>query len=136
MTTTAPHRARDASLILPVAGLDCTVCAESLAAGLRATPGVHDASVNFGAGNARVEVDPALLDRAGVVSRIQTLGYTVPVAVAPAQRFRIAGMDCADCALSVERAVTDAAGSRYRAGEFRGGNADSRARIRSRPADG
>ena len=105
MTATAPHRARDAALILPVAGLDCAVCAESLAAGLRATPGVRAASVNFGAGNARVEVDPALLDRAGVVSRIQNLGYTVPVLVSAPLRFRIAGMDCADCALSVERVV-------------------------------
>jgi cation transport ATPase len=105
MTATAPHRARDAALILPVGGLDCAVCAESLAAGLRATPGVRDASVNFGSGKARIEVDPALLDRAGVVSRIQSLGYTVPVPVSAPLRFRIAGMDCADCALSVERVV-------------------------------
>ena len=105
MTATVPRRQDDVALTLPVVGLDCAVCAESLAAGLRATPGVRDASVNFGSGNARVEVDPALLDRAGVVSRIQTLGYVVQLPVSTALRFRIAGMDCADCALSVERVV-------------------------------
>ncbi|MBW3631544.1 MAG: heavy metal translocating P-type ATPase [Chloroflexi bacterium] len=105
MTATAPDRASDAALTLPVAGLDCAMCAESLAAGLRATPGVRDASVNFGGGNARVDIDPTLLDRAGVVSRIQTLGYTVPAPAPAISRFRIAGMDCADCALSVERVV-------------------------------
>jgi Cd2+/Zn2+-exporting ATPase len=105
MTATAPPAAREAALTLPVTGLDCAVCAESLADGLRATPGVNDASVSFAAGNARVEIDPALLDRAGVVSRIETLGYTVPTPPTATLRFRIAGMDCTDCAASVERVV-------------------------------
>ncbi len=107
MTATFPRAASasDAALTLPVAGLDCPVCAESLAAGLRDTPGVCDATVNFAAGNARVEIDPALLDLAGVIARIQTLGYTVPSPPAATLRFRIAGMDCADCAASVERVV-------------------------------
>ena len=102
MTASVP----DGTLTLPVVGLDCAVCAESLAAGLRATPGVREAAVNFGAGNARIELDPQLLDRAGVVARIQTLGYTVPVpSPSSAIRFRISGMDCADCAKTVERVV-------------------------------
>src|SRR5215207_8329915 len=113
MTATVPHASSarssssssEAALTLPVAGLDCAVCAESLAAGLRATPGVRKAAVNFVAGKARVEINPALLDRAGVISRIQTLGYTVPAPPVAALRFRVAGMDCADCAASVERVV-------------------------------
>src|SRR3954463_6551101 len=105
MTATAPHAASEGPFTLPVAGLDCPVCAESLAAGLRDTPGVRGATVNFATGNARVEIDPALVDRAGGISRIQTLGYTVPPPPAATLRFRIAGMDCADCATSVERVV-------------------------------
>lgn len=106
MTATLPTDARHEALTLPVAGLDCAVCAESLAAGLRATPGVRDATVNFGAGNTRVELDPDVLDRADVIARIQVLGYSVP-APAPAAllRFRVSGMDCADCARTVERVV-------------------------------
>ena len=107
MTTTVSHASSssETALTLPVTGLDCAVCAESLASGLRNTPGVRDAAVNFTAGNARVEIDPALLDRAGVICRIQTLGYAVPTPPADTLRFRIAGMDCADCAASVERVV-------------------------------
>ena len=100
------------TLTLPVVGLDCATCAESLAASLRATPGVRGATVNFGAGNARIALDPAVLDRDGVVARIGTLGYTVPVrAEEPiALRFRVSGMDCGDCAIGVERAVAELPG--------------------------
>ena len=108
MTAASPAHPAETTLTLPVRGLDCAVCAETLAVGLRATPGVRGAAVSFGAGNARVALDPALLDRSGVVARIEALGYTVPApasAPGPALRYRVSGMDCADCALSVERAV-------------------------------
>lgn len=85
------------TLTVPVARLDCAVCAESLAARLRETPGVREATVNFGAGKARVALDPAVLDRAGVAARIETLGYRVPAAApGAALRFRVSGMDFAD----------------------------------------
>ncbi len=108
MTPSSPAApaSADVVLTLPVTGLDCAVCAESLAAGLRATPGIREAAVNFGAGNARVALDPARLDRDGVVTRIQALGYTVPLpAPSTTLRFQVSGMDCADCAVSVERVV-------------------------------
>jgi Cd2+/Zn2+-exporting ATPase len=105
VTATIPAPAANDALTLPVVGLDCAVCAESLAAGLRATPGVRHAAVSFGAGNARIELDPELLDRAGVIARIQTLGYAVPAPIPSNLRFRISGMDCADCAKTVERVV-------------------------------
>lgn len=90
---------------LPVHGLDCAVCAESLAAGLRNTPGVQEASVNFGAGTARIAFD-ATLNRNNVVERIAALGYSVPLAAqGNSLRFRVRGMDCADCALSLQKAV-------------------------------
>jgi Zn2+/Cd2+-exporting ATPase len=102
----APPAPAEEILTLPVVGLDCAVCAESLAVGLRATPGVREATVNFGAGNARVALDPAALDREGVVARIGELGYRVPVSAPAAVRFRVSGMDCADCASSIERIVS------------------------------
>lgn len=105
-TVPAPREHPSDALTLPVTGLDCAVCAESLAAGLRATPGVRGATVNVGAGNATVELEPGLIDRDAVVARIETLGYTVPAPPIPSLRFQVQGMDCADCALSVERAVS------------------------------
>lgn len=95
-----------ATLTLPVQGLDCANCAESLAVGLRAMPGMRDATVSFAAGTARLDINPDLLDRETVVAKIRTYGYTVPAAVETAPlRFRVQGMDCADCARTLEAAV-------------------------------
>ena len=80
------------SVTLPIHGLDCAVCAESLAAGLRNTPGVQDASVNFGAGAARIAFD-ATTSRSNVVERVAVLGYTVPLAAQGTPlRYRVRGM--------------------------------------------
>ncbi len=93
------------SVTFPIQGLDCAVCGESLAVGLRNTPGVQDASVNFGAGTARIAFD-ATTSRGEVVDRISALGYTVPLAAqGNPLRFRVRGMDCADCALTLQKAV-------------------------------
>jgi Cd2+/Zn2+-exporting ATPase len=93
------------SVTLPIQGLDCAVCAESLAAGLRKTPGVQDASVSFGAGIARISFD-ATTSRGSMIERISALGYTVPLAArGNPMRFQVRGMDCADCAVSLQKAV-------------------------------
>lgn len=93
------------SVTFPIQGLDCAVCAESLAAGLRDTPGVREASVNFGTGTARVAFD-STTSRSDLIERISVLGYTVPLAAqAMPLRFRVRGMDCADCAISLQKAV-------------------------------
>ncbi|MCC6315769.1 MAG: cadmium-translocating P-type ATPase [Thermomicrobiales bacterium] len=95
-----------ATTTFPVRGLDCASCAQTLAAGLQATPGVVDASVNFGAGTARVAYDPATIDPLRIAARVRSFGYDAdpPVAAAP-ERFTVSGLDCADCARTVEAAV-------------------------------
>lgn len=106
MTALAPVDLAERAITLPIRGMDCAVCAETLAAGLRSTPGVRAATVSFGAANARLEIDPTILDRDAVVARIEALGFAASTPVlSPAMRFRVSGMDCADCALSIERAV-------------------------------
>ena len=93
------------SITLPIQGLDCPVCAETLAAGLRSTPGVRDATVNVGTGSARVSFDSTTSSSA-LAARIAALGYTVPMAAQSLPlRFRVRGMDCADCAVSLQKAV-------------------------------
>ena len=96
---------RPLSVTLPIQGLDCAVCAASLEAGLRNTPGVQDASVNFGTGTARISHD-ASMSRLIVIERVAALGYTVPLAAEGASlRFHVRGMDCADCATSLQKAI-------------------------------
>ncbi|MDQ3466871.1 MAG: heavy metal translocating P-type ATPase, partial [Chloroflexota bacterium] len=98
-----------AVVTMPIDGLDCGQCAETLASGLRDSTGILSASVSFGAGTARVAYDPRITSGERVVARIRALGYDVPhspAAATPSPHvFTISGMDCADCAKSVERAV-------------------------------
>ena len=90
---------------LPVRGLDCAVCAETLAVGLRGTPGIAEASVNFGSATAKVAFDPARTDPDRVVARIRALGYETEAPARDALLFDLRGMDCGECARSVETSV-------------------------------
>ncbi|MFT4036722.1 MAG: heavy metal translocating P-type ATPase [Thermomicrobiales bacterium] len=103
--TLADNPVAFAELTLPVKGLDCAMCAESLAADLRKTPGVQSAAVNFGAGTAKIAYDASLTDRTLVIERITVHGYGVPLTEVAALKFRVRGMDCADCAQTLQRAV-------------------------------
>ncbi len=96
-----------AETTLTVRGLDCATCAETLAAGLRATPGVRDASVSFGAGTATLAYDPALFGPDRAVARVKALGYEAEsrIRAGAGLLFDVSGMDCADCARTVEKTV-------------------------------
>lgn len=95
------------TLSLPVRGMDCADCARTLEVGLRKTAGVRDANVSFGAGRVVIDIDGSVVDRARIVDRIESFGYTVPPAAAATEglRFRLRGMDCADCAKTLEQVV-------------------------------
>jgi Cd2+/Zn2+-exporting ATPase len=74
--------------------------------------GVSSAQVNFGTGTARVSYDPAHVSREQIDRQIAALGYRVEGSPARsasngrALEFSIEGMDCADCAVTVEKAVS------------------------------
>lgn len=82
-------------------------CAKTIEASLAAMRGVHTAKVNFGGGTANVSYDPNKTDAATLTQRVQTLGYS---AIADTPRgsttrrwqFDVAGMDCGDCAKTIE----------------------------------
>lgn len=91
---------------ISVGGLDCADCAATLEAGLAGTPGVESAKVNFAAGTLAVEYDRERVSRQRLLSQIGQLGYATTDAVAGGQlasTFLLSGLDCADCAVSVER---------------------------------
>lgn len=104
---TARTRTSTTETVFTIQGLDCAVCAESLAAGLRATPGIQAATVNFAAGSARVIYEPERVDAERVNARIRALGYASISDDQPAAawEFTVSGMDCADCARSIEAMV-------------------------------
>lgn len=63
---------------LPVSGLRCPTCVQSLEGALRAVPGVTRATVNLATECAFVEYDPAKTSLAVVHEAMKTAGYRAP----------------------------------------------------------
>jgi len=103
---------------LRVTGMDCGDCAKTVEQSLRTLPGVAETAVNFVRGTADVTYDPARADVATFTRRIAALGYGVetPPAAAPDSEttwtFAVSGMDCGDCAKTVQVGVARLPGVR------------------------
>ncbi|MEZ4497990.1 MAG: HAD-IC family P-type ATPase [Thermomicrobiales bacterium] len=93
---------------IPVVGLDCEDCARTLASGLERVPGVVNAEVSAAAGSARIVFMPDRLDRNALVSSIEAHGYRAGFQNGDDTTlvFDMLGLDCADCAMTVEKAVS------------------------------
>jgi len=89
-------------LTIPVTGMTCANCALTIERGLKKMDGVQNAAVNFAAERVTLEYDPALVDGKRVVATIADLGYGATTAKA---ELPIRGMTCANCALTIERAL-------------------------------
>jgi len=116
---------------LPVEGLDCADCARTLENGVGRLDGVLWASANFAASSLAVEYDAERTKRPEIVSRIQALGYDIETR-APSREmiYQVDGMDCADCALNLEKALNRTPGVAQVSVDF------TLARLRLTPDDG
>jgi len=92
---------------LPVTGMTCANCANTIERVLRKTDGVGAAAVNFASERASVQYDPAQVSPAQLVERVRQAGYGVTLAHA---ELPILGMTCANCATTVERTLKKAPG--------------------------
>ena len=92
--------------VLAIAGMDCADCARTLEKGVGQLAGnarVLWVSASFATARLVVEYDTEVVARTDIVARIRELGYDVH---GPAPLvFRVGGMDCADCALKLEKGV-------------------------------
>jgi Zn2+/Cd2+-exporting ATPase len=115
MNATAAERV---SCQLQVTGMDCGDCARTVEQSLRTLPGVTNTAVNFVRGTADVTYDPTQTEPETFTRRIAALGYGVAAVqpVAPANEtvwtFDVTGMDCGDCAKTVEAGVARLPGVR------------------------
>lgn len=96
-------------LNIPVEGLDCGDCARTLEEGTRRLPGILHASVAFLAGMLSVEYDRQLTTREAIEASVRQFGYAIP-RTGQTWRFRVEGLDCADCVLKVEKGVSSLPG--------------------------
>ncbi len=94
---------------LPVTGMTCANCANTIERTLKKTPGVTSAAVNFASERAQVEFDPAQVKPADMIERIRKAGYDVTVAHV---ELPLLGMTCANCANTIERTLKKLPGDR------------------------
>jgi Cu+-exporting ATPase len=99
MTTSA---SASATIELPVTGMTCANCANTIERTLKKTPGVESAAVNFANERAQVAFDPAQVKPAELIERVRKAGYDVTLAHA---ELPLLGMTCANCANTIERTL-------------------------------
>jgi Cu+-exporting ATPase len=95
------------SLTLPVTGMTCANCVATVERSVRKLDGVQEANVNFASEKLSLVYDDSLLKTGDIVARIRKAGYDVPEQTVD---LAITGMDCANCALHVERALSKVEG--------------------------
>jgi Cu+-exporting ATPase len=92
---------------LPVAGLTCPACVQTVERTLRAVPGVARAVVNLAQARAFVEYDPGEASVSALHDAIKAAGYRSEGAKA---RFKIEGITCASCIAKIETALRQTPG--------------------------
>ncbi|MEH2368475.1 heavy metal translocating P-type ATPase [Nostoc sp.] len=121
---------------LQVDGMDCGSCAKTIEASLQQLPGVMEASVSFATAKAKVLYNPEILREAEIINCITALGYTVEQSdelkshnhsnscegehdhnhdhveadVSQKLQAKVGGMDCGNCAKTVEVGLQQIAG--------------------------
>lgn len=94
-------------LSVPVTGMTCTNCANTIARHLKRQEGVVEATVNFANERAEIIYDPALVKPLALFQTIEAAGYSVVEATLD---LPIGGMTCTNCAATIERTLKRADG--------------------------
>ncbi|MBI4277272.1 MAG: heavy metal translocating P-type ATPase, partial [Armatimonadetes bacterium] len=89
-------------LELPVTGMSCASCVARVETGLKETPGVVDAAVNFATERAAVTYRPEAVDLPKLVEAVRDLGYGVATEKV---NIPVRGMSCASCVNRVEETL-------------------------------
>ena len=89
---------------LPVTGMHCTNCSDTIARDLRKLDGVVTADVNYATERATVAFNPSLLDESVIIERIKDSGYGVATGEI---ELPITGMHCVNCAATVEKTLNE-----------------------------
>jgi Cu+-exporting ATPase len=100
--TSTPPADPPAELTLPVVGMTCASCVNRIERFLNRADGVDVATVNLATERATVRFDPAVIDRAGIVSAIESAGYEVGRDAASGEAVDQAAAEAAD---ELERAA-------------------------------
>ncbi len=95
------------TLTLPVTGMTCANCVATVERNVKKLDGVAEATANFATDRVTLVYDDALVRPDEMISRIRKAGYDVPLQTV---ELPITGMTCANCALTVSRALSKVEG--------------------------
>ncbi len=87
-------------LVIPVAGMTCTNCANTVTRTLKRVDGVSDATVSYANERATVAYDPARVQPDALIHAVESAGYGATMATLD---LPIAGMTCNNCANTISR---------------------------------
>lgn len=94
--------------VIPISGMHCAACAQSIEKALKHKPGIISVNVNFATEKAIVEYDTEKTSLKRIGELIKETGYepTMPIeGEAKEISLKITGMTCASCATTVEKAL-------------------------------
>jgi P-type Cu+ transporter len=89
-------------ITLPITGMTCANCAMNIERNVSKLDGIESVSVNFASEQATVQFDPKATQLQGILSKIHTIGFSIPRAEID---FAVTGMTCANCSANIERAL-------------------------------
>ncbi|MFN8442188.1 MAG: heavy metal translocating P-type ATPase [Caldilineaceae bacterium] len=89
-------------LIIPVTGMHCANCANTVARNLKRLSGVSDASVSYASERATVSYDPTQVQPTQMLDKLVEVGYGAAVAEVD---LPISGMTCNNCAATITRTL-------------------------------
>jgi len=96
-------------IVIPIKGMHCVMCAQSIESALKKTDGIIEVDVNFATEKAVVTYDASKISLEAIGEVIKDTGYE-PVLIQREAESRditlqITGMHCAACAVTVEKAL-------------------------------
>ncbi len=104
VTQEVQKKAENEAKQFKITGMTCANCALTIEKGMSKMPGVKTAAVNFASEKLSLEFDPELVNEKVIVEKIKDLGYgTQTEGVEGKQQFKVSGMTCANCALTIEK---------------------------------
>lgn len=112
ITGEIPDQAGEMKRQLKVSGMTCANCALTIEKGVGKLPGVKSATVNFASEKLNLELDPSVISEEEIITKIKDLGYGAQSEDGEGgkEQFKVSGMTCANCALTIEKKLKNTPG--------------------------
>ena len=101
-TITAPAQGKTKQLVIPIIGMHCANCANTVGRNLKRMIGVDEASVSYASERAVINYDPKRVTPDEMIAMIKDLGYSAALAEVD---LPVAGMTCNNCANTITRTL-------------------------------